>query len=216
MNLLIVDDMKSFLDLEKAFLRRADCRVLTAATGLEAIRVAQAEQPDLIILDIEMPELNGIEATRILKANRATAAIPIVIFSSTTRKDEAMAAGAQEFVSKPVDEERFLDTVQRYVPLQFRKDERKTLSTGVRFSRDQEHGEGKLTDISVSGCFLVTNTPLWVGDSLRLFFSLPMPEVVKEIQAEAMVVRKAQHGFGLGFTDISEGAKLFIGEFVAG
>lgn len=216
MDLLIVDDMKTFLDLEKAFLRRADCRILTAATGLEAIRVAQAEQPDLIVLDIQMPELNGIEATRILKANRLTAAIPIVIFSSTTRKDEAMAAGAQEFVSKPVDEERFPETIQKYVPLKFRKDERRTLDTPARFSRDQEHGEGRLTDISISGCFLVTDTPLWVGDSLRLFFSLPMPQVAKEIQAEAMVVRKAAHGFGLGFTDISEGAKLFIGEFVSG
>lgn len=216
MKLLIVDDMKSFLDLEKAFLRRADCRLLTATTGLEAIRVAQAEMPDIIILDIEMPELNGIEATRILKANAQTSAIPIVIFSSTTRKQEALAAGAQEFVSKPVDEERFIETILRYVPLKFRKDERKTIDTACRYSRAQEHGEGRLSDISISGCFLIAETPLWVGDSVRLFFSLPLPNMAKEIQAEAMVVRKAASGYGLGFTDISEGAKIFITEFVSG
>lgn len=216
MKLLIVDDMKTFLDLEKAFLRRADCQTLTAATGLEAIKVAQAERPDLIVLDIEMPELNGVEATRILKASRETASIPIVIFSSTSRRDEALAAGAQEFVSKPVDEERFLETVLKYVPLRFRKDERRTMDAPCRFARDQEHGEGRLTDCSVSGCFLVTETPLWVGDTVRLFFSLPHPQVAKEVQAEAMVVRKTPMGYGLGFTDISEGAKMFIAEFVAG
>lgn len=215
MKLLIVDDMKSFLDLEKAFLRRADCQLLTATTGLEAIRVAQAEQPDIIILDIEMPELNGIEATRILKANAQTSAIPIVIFSSTTRKQEALAAGAQEFVSKPVDEERFIETILRYIPLKFRKDERKTIDTVCRYSRSQEHGEGRLTDISISGCFLVAETPLWVGDSVRLFFTLPMSDMAKEIQAEAMVIRKVATGYGLGFTDISEGAKMFIGDFVS-
>jgi hypothetical protein len=85
-----------------------------------------------------------------------------------------------------------------------------------RFARDQEHGEGRLSDISVSGCFLVTDTPLWVGDTLRLFFSLPHPRVAKEIQAEVMVVRKTMGGYGLGFTDISEGAKLFIEEFIVG
>ncbi len=216
MKLLIVDDMKSFLDLEKAFLRRAECQILTAATGLEAIKVAQNEKPDLIILDIEMPELNGIEATRILKANKDLSSIPIVIFSSTTRKEEALAAGAQEFVSKPVDEERFIATILKYVGLKFRKDERRTVDAACRFSRGQEHQEARLSDISVSGCFLVADTPLWVGETLRLFFTLPLQKMVKEIQAEAMVVRKAQTGYGLGFTDISEGAKLYIAEFVAG
>ena len=52
MKLLIVDDVKSFLDLERTFLSRADCRVYTASTGLEAIKVAQRERPDLILLAV--------------------------------------------------------------------------------------------------------------------------------------------------------------------
>ncbi len=216
MKLLIVDDMKSFLDLERAFLRRADCHLLTASTGLEAIKVAQTDRPDLIILDIEMPELDGVQATRILKANPSLAAIPVVIFSSTSRKDEALAAGAQEFISKPVDEDRFLDIILRYVPLKFRKEERKETSLRCRFALEQEQREGRIADISVSGAFLSTDMPMMVGQPVKLFFTLPVNEIAKEIQAEAIVVRKAASGYGLGFSYISEGAKLYIADFVKG
>ncbi|MCI4397537.1 MAG: response regulator [Acidobacteria bacterium] len=216
MKLLIVDDMKSFLDLERAFLRRADCRLLTAATGLEAIKVAQTEKPDLIILDIEMPELDGIQATRILKANPGLASIPVVIFSSTSRKDEALAAGAQEFISKPVDEDRFLEIILKYVPLKFRKEERKETSLRCVFTFEHGQGEGRIADISVSGLLLATDAPMMVGQPVKLFFSLPVDAIDKEIQAEAIVVRKATGGYGLGFSYISEGAKLYLADFVKG
>ncbi len=216
MKLLIVDDMKSFLDLERAFLRRADCRLLTASTGLEALKVAQTEKPDLIVLDIEMPELDGIQATRILKANPGLSSIPVVIFSSTSRKDEALAAGAQEFISKPVDEDRFLEIILRYVPLKFRKEERKETSLRCTYAFEHQKGEGRIADVSVSGLFLATDTPMMVGQPVKVFFTLPVDSIDKEIQAEAIVVRRAAGGYGLGFSYISEGAKLYLADFVKG
>ena len=214
MKLLIVDDMKSFLDLERAFLRRAECHLLTAASGLEAIKVAQTERPDIIILDIEMPELDGVQATRILKANPSLASIPVIIFSSTSRKDEALAAGAEEFISKPVDEDRFLEIILKYVPLKFRKEERKKTDLRCRFTFDHEQGEARIADISVSGALLSTETPMMVGQAVKLFFAMPVGAIAKEIQAEAIVIRKTTSGYGLGFSYISEGAKLYIADFV--
>jgi len=213
MKLLIVDDMKSFLDLEKTFLVRADCRVYTATTGLEAIKVAQQERPDLILLDVEMPEMNGIEATRIIGQQPDLKDIPIVVLSSTDRVAEAISAGAREFVKKPVDEERFLEVIQRYVPLKIRQDPRRELNRPCTYESDGTKGEGIVADLSISGLFLQAPHPFAIGDRLGIRFFFPVEESEKEVNAEGMIVRVSHQGFGIRFTDISEGAKLFISDF---
>ena len=208
--------MKSFLDLERTFLRRADCKLHTASTALEAIKVAQTVHPDLILLDVEMPEMNGIEAARILSVTPGLKDIPVVIVSSTQREKEALVAGAKEFLRKPVDEGTFLSLVTKYVPLKIRKDPRKELGRPTTFiCNGIVEGDGILVDVSISGAFLTTRQPLALGDSLSLRFSLPAQEFQKEIQAEAHVVRSVPPGgYGLGFSDITEGAKLYIQEYV--
>lgn len=214
MKLLIVDDMKSFLDLEKSFLTRAECRILSATTGLEAIKVAQVERPDLIILDVEMPEMNGVEATRILSNQRDLRDIPVVILSSTSRRDECLAAGAREFIQKPIDEDAFLEMVRRYVPLLVRKDPRRPLDRPCTLSKEGVSGEGIVADLSVTGLFLKTALKLGVGDRVRVTFSFPLNGSHKEVQAEAMVVRVTHAGFGLRFCDMAEGTTLYIQDFV--
>lgn len=214
MKLLIVDDMKSFLNLEQTFLRRADCRVFTATTGLEAIKVAELVHPDLILLDIEMPELNGIETTRILQNNEKLKNIPIIIVSSTTRKEEALKAGAKEFLQKPIDENKFLETILKYIPLKIRKDKRVDLKTNCNFVFEGSQHKGETKDVSISGIFLETEVPLEIGSHLEISFSIPLNGNKKEIKSDAIVIRKSQNGYGLGFFEISEGAKVFLEEFI--
>ena len=214
MKLLIVDDMKSFLDLERTFLRRAECQIFTAATGLEAIKVAQNVQPNLVMLDIEMPEMNGIEAARIFSTTPTLKHIPVVVCSGTSREAEALAAGAAAFLQKPVDEERFLTTIQRYVPLAFRKDPRKALNAPCEVEYLGVTARCDLHDLSASGMFLSTSQPLQIGDKVSLRFMVPMYRGAKTIQAEGHVVRASGEGYGIGFSDITEGARMFIQDFI--
>ena len=130
--ILLVDDMRRFLDLERTFLKRAECRMLTAVTGLEAIKVAKTEMPDIIVLDVEMPEMNGLEAARILKNDPQTQHIPIIICTALEGVEErARAAGCDEFRRKPLEEDEFLDVIRRFVPLQIRKVPRAALDVPV-------------------------------------------------------------------------------------
>jgi CheY-like chemotaxis protein len=214
MKLLIVDDMKSFLDLEQTFLRRADCQLLTATTGLEAIKVAEQAHPDLILLDIEMPELNGIETTRILQKHPKLKDIPVIIVSSTTRKDEALNAGAKDFLQKPVDEAAYLSAILKHVPLKIRKDKRVPLDGPCNFVFEDSQHKGKTKDVSSTGLFLATGVGLEIGSHLEISFSFPLDHTRKEIKTEAIVIRKAGDGYGLGFYQISEGAKLYLEEFI--
>lgn len=211
---LIVDDMKPFLDLERTFLRRADCHIFTATTGLEALKVAQKVRPDLVLLDIEMPEMDGVEAARIFAATPALMHIPVVVCSSSDRREEVLAAGAREFVSKPIDEDRFLELVQRYVPLQLRKDLRKNVDSPCELGHRGTTTRCSLFDVSVSGIFVKEGGALNMGERLALRFFIPMERGAKEIRTEGLVVRSTPAGHGIGFTDLSEGARLFIEEFV--
>lgn len=215
--ILLVDDMRNFLDLERSFLQRADCKVFTASTGVEAIRVAKAEKPDLILLDIEMPEMNGIQACRILKADATTQAIPIIILTSMQMEDEARRAGAERFVRKPIDEPRFLEEVKRFLPIVERAESRAAVDVPLTFWRDGEPWQARLLNLSRTGFFVSGTEVQPVGARLEVSFTLPKDFSGKLITAEAIVVRVSDDGrpgFGCRFFQISTGARLFIEEFL--
>jgi CheY-like chemotaxis protein len=93
-----------------------DFEVLAAENGEKGCELAATEQPDLILMDLEMPVIDGWEATRRLKTNPQTRAIPIVALSAHALagdREKAMAAGCDEFDTKPVEFERLVATVRR-------------------------------------------------------------------------------------------------------
>lgn len=212
MKMLIVDDMVEFLELEKTFLRRADCKILTATTGLEAIKVAHQEKPDIVVLDVEMPEMNGIEATRIFCQTPELKDIPIVILSGTEREQEALSAGARAFYKKPVDEDTFFKMVRTFVPIQVRQEERKELNAKCTLKHGNGTIDADLVDISTTGALVIAETPLHIGDKVHITLSVPGS---KEIKAEAHVVRDARsRKYGLGFSSISEQDVKSIKQYV--
>lgn len=105
--ILVVDDVATNRIILKVKLTNACYEVLQAGSGTEALRMAQRDRPDLILLDMGMSDLSGLEVCRRLKADRATSEIPVVIVTSkgdTEAKLAALKAGADEFMSKPLDD----------------------------------------------------------------------------------------------------------------
>jgi len=95
-----------------------DFEVLTAEDGAKGCEVAAAEQPDVILMDLEMPVVDGWEATRRLRDNPQTRDIPIIALSAHAlagERDKAIAAGCDEFDTKPIEFDRLVATVQRIV-----------------------------------------------------------------------------------------------------
>ena len=111
--ILLVDDMRNFLDLEISFLRRADCKIITAKDGLEALKLAKAEIPNIVLLDLEMPRMNGVQCCRFLKADPALKKVPVVIVTALDKKAECIKAGADDFVKKPINEEAFIREIKK-------------------------------------------------------------------------------------------------------
>ena len=105
--ILVVDDVATNRIILKVKLASAAYEVLQAGGGIEALRMAQKDRPDLILLDVSMPDLDGLEVCRRLKADHRTAEIPVIMVTSlndTASRIAALEAGAEDFMSKPLND----------------------------------------------------------------------------------------------------------------
>ena len=106
--ILIVDDFEDTRLLLRTWLERKGFRVVEAEDGNRAVAAAETNRPDLIIMDVEMPELDGLAATRQIRRLKNFAAVPIVAvsaYSADQYRDRALAAGCNEYVSTPFEPE---------------------------------------------------------------------------------------------------------------
>jgi PleD family two-component response regulator len=119
-DVIIVDDTPANLDLLAAILRDGGYDVRVANGGRRAVRVVGAHPPDLVMLDIQMPEMDGYEVCRQLKADPATNAIPVIFISAlddALDKVRAFEAGGVDYVAKPFQAEEVLVRVETQLEL---------------------------------------------------------------------------------------------------
>lgn len=112
---LLVDDSHAILDVFTEVLTDHGLRVRTAYSGEEAIEQALAQHPDLILLDLKMPGIDGYETTRRLKADPRTSKIPVLLFTGEQDDDKAHAAGCAGIIKKPCTKDVFLAAVEAQI-----------------------------------------------------------------------------------------------------
>jgi len=122
--ILLVEDNNDIRKLLALFIKRLGYEVFEAATGLEAIYLASMVRPDLIMMDLRVPEIDGTEATACLKDNPSTRDIPVLITTAhvagiDTRR--ALAAGAAEILHKPIDIKTLGNVLRRYLSVRTTK-----------------------------------------------------------------------------------------------
>lgn len=116
---LVVDDSKTALMMEREILEKATpYQCVTASDGQEAVEKAKQERPDLILMDVVMPRMNGFEACKMIRQQTATRDIPIVLVT-TRGEEEYMEAGFQsgcnDYITKPVNGEELVALLQSYL-----------------------------------------------------------------------------------------------------
>ena len=112
--ILAVDDSPTILEMIKAILQSGGYEVITAVDGAEALETARAEAPDLILLDVMLPKLDGYRVCRLLKFDQKYKSIPIIMLTAKT-EEQSMATGirtgANQYLTKPIEPEVLLDAV---------------------------------------------------------------------------------------------------------
>lgn len=123
--ILVVEDNADNLALVKFLLERNGYHVITAGNGLEALRLARENHPDLLLLDLAIPELDGWATARAMKADPQTADIPIIALTAYTMPSDqqrALEAGCQGFIPKPINVVSFIREIGNFLGVKQKSD----------------------------------------------------------------------------------------------
>ena len=116
--ILLVEDNEMNRDMLKRRLERRDFTVVIAVDGVQGVAMAASEKPDLILMDMSLPEMDGWQATRELKANDEVKHIPVIALTAHAMsgdREKAMEAGCDDYETKPIDFDRLLGKINQKI-----------------------------------------------------------------------------------------------------
>ncbi len=116
---LIIEDNENNMYMMRFIVNKLGHEVLEARDGAAGVDLAERERPDLILMDIQLPVLDGYAATRRIREDPALAAIPIIAVTSYAMvgdREKAIAAGCTAYVEKPIDPPSFIKVLEKYIP----------------------------------------------------------------------------------------------------
>ena len=223
--ILLVDDVKFFLELEKSFLKRTDCDVVTASNGQEALDILKSETIDLVLMDLYMPEMNGDDACKIMKSDPELRNIPIIMVTKAGNDDEkgrCLMAGCDEFITKPINKMELLAKIKTHLNVMVRQYVRAPIDAEVTIIAEGKEYSGTMHDISEGGMFIINAPILPMQSTIVMKFNLQESEYA--LEAEGRVVREVKNssenrahlraGMGIQFTMITAETRRSIAEYV--
>jgi len=175
MKILLVDDTELFLDLQKSYLQRESFILLTARSGEEALRFIRAEKPDLVVLDLLMPGMNGDAVCREIKADPDTRTIPIIMVSSDAEKEHkerCHRAGCDAYVPKPLKRDQLLETIDFLILVAKRRHPRVPTHIFAYVNYEGQQTESWIHTLSSGGLFLEMDPAPEVGGQLDVTFPI--------------------------------------------
>ncbi|OGP83997.1 MAG: hypothetical protein A2Y95_10450 [Deltaproteobacteria bacterium RBG_13_65_10] len=224
-SILLVDDVRVFLELECMFLQRKGFNIFTARTGQEAMERVREHRPDVVLLDLILPDMGGDECCRQIKQD-PTLSNALVIIVTTSDRDEDRArcieVGCDGYLTKPLKQTDLLSKIKSILPFKVRTDPRLPISLPVRYGTQEVLDRTSVTlNISSTGMFIVTPKLLSTGAKLSVEFTLP-EGVAPAMRTPAEVVWNTQGmpkgaltpGFGIRFNDLDEDKKALLRKFV--
>lgn len=223
--ILIVDDSATGLAQFKSIFSRTRCIVTTATDGKDALKKVSDEHPDIVLMDLYMPEMNGDECCRIIKAYPPFKDIPIIMYTSAKGEEErsrCLLAGCDAYLIRHfVDADLLLKTVKKFIDIPIREHIRVSIDAEVGYSHNGKEYSGRMQNISSTGGFIETAEPLPTGSIINLTFTIP--NSANRVEAAAEVVRvitkdsdspstRIVPGIGMRFLTINwEGKKIIDG-----
>ncbi len=116
--ILVVEDNETNMYLIKFMLKKSGYEVIEAREGAVGVELAIKEKPDLIIMDIQLPDIDGLKATKRIRASEANGEIPIIALTSFAMagdREKALAAGCTGYIEKPINPETFIAEIEKYL-----------------------------------------------------------------------------------------------------
>jgi CheY-like chemotaxis protein len=225
--ILIADDSATGLAQTKSLFSRTRCTVITATDGKEALKKISDEHPDIVLMDMYMPEMNGDECCRIIKADPSFKNIPIIMYTSAKGEEErkrCLLAGCEVYLIKPfVDEDTLLKTVKKFIDIPIRNHVRVSIEAEVTYFHNGKEYSGRIQNMSLTGGFIETPEPLPTGSIINMSFTIP--NSANRVEAVVEVIRvipkdsyspstRIVSGIGIRFLTITWEGKKIIDRYV--
>jgi two-component system, cell cycle response regulator len=224
--ILLVDDTRLVLELEKSFLKLSHVEVLTAMNGVEALEMIRKDPPDLIFMDMNMPLMDGITCCTQLKADPFLSTIPVIMLTTAGRegdRERASQAGCDDFLTKPIDRREFLEKARQYTDAVDRRDLRVPCQFPAIFLLGQTPIGAQVVDIGDGGLFLASHEPVRRDTLVRLALYLPGGKpVLRELGGRIAWLNEdgkrvnptLPPGFGLEFLELEESERSALKHLV--
>ena len=217
--ILLVDDVALFIQLEKSFLSRDLFDIHTARSGKEALEVTAGIGPDLILLDLIMPDMNGDEVCRILKGDPATAHIPIIIVSSDSvegSEEMCLTAGCDDYIYKPIRRDVLLSSIEKQLGILHRAHPRMDAEISCRFVIGGTALPGVVRTLSLGGAFIQIEDPPEPGREIVVNIDIPGSDAALSLSCSVRWTGRLEPGGPLGagvqFLEPDAKARARIGE----
>jgi uncharacterized protein (TIGR02266 family) len=224
--IVLADDVELFLSLEKSFFNREEFALITARNGREALAAIRESKPDLVFLDLFMPDMNGDECCQIVKNDEACRHIPIIMVTTAGREEDlerCRHAGCDEIVHKPINRHDFMATARRLLLVTERGVQRFRSRLRVHYGASSHDLLSDYSiDFSTGGLFLATDHPLPADTPLRMEFFLPTSDKAICCNARVAWVNDAEQlkkstlptGVGVQFLDLTLADMDAIREYI--
>ena len=217
--ILIVDDAKVFLDAAEKYLAPSGATLLKARSGLQALQMIHKECPDMVILDLIMPDMTGDKICAHIKQDPLSADIPVLIVTSRGRQEElelCRKAGCDDFLTKPVRQDQLLAKVCDLVRVSSRHAARFLVRMEKEIDGEKQVCFGTSTDLSKTGISVTSDKHLRSGDNLTLRFKLPVEK--NDFLIDGQIVRVDQQNrrfrYGIQFANVTLAQRKELSRFL--
>lgn len=217
--ILIVDDSRVLLEMEKMIFGRTGARIISATNGKDALQIATNEKPDIVILDLVLPDVPGDEVCMRIKAHPSTEHVLVLMVTARGTPEEieiCRRAGCDDYVLKPIRNQELLAKVSELLGVPHRR----SMRILVRMEMHARTGEelsffGVSKDISQTGMLVEADKALDLGTETVLRFFLPgFGEVVAKGKVMRVDVRGATRGYGIHFVEMATQQQDLIARFI--
>jgi CheY-like chemotaxis protein len=174
--ILLVDDSNFFLEIEKDIFSRADCDIITAKSGKEALEQVRSQQPDIVLMDLYMQDMKGNECCAVIKADPELKDIPVIIVThsiSSEDKSLCIEAGCDDYVVKPVSKTTILGRVEKFIDINVVGGHKKApISAEVVYVANKQPHKGYAYVISEDDMYMKGDHLSPVGTTVNIIFSI--------------------------------------------
>jgi len=218
--ILIAEDIKAILEKEGSFLNRDDIRTVTVSTNKEALALHSSEKADLIIVNLDMPEMSSEKLCSLIREDKELRRVSIIVVCPDTESsvNRCSRCRANVFIAGMPDKTILLQKMHQLLEIAPRKSLRIPLSIEIHVVSKKRHFIAYAENISISGMLLHSEAPLFKGDIITCGFYLPDST---HVTANAEVIRVLEKGtehdtncYGIKFLNLSVDSGTAIRAFV--